>query len=146
MLETPVLKKLNELVDFENVVKNVIYNPGTVYMFLSATDKDVHILDELSTIREGAVILQPKLKIEPKYLFYAIKMAQDEFYAKYVGKAINLSLHDLDFFELLWHENYNAQREVVLNLQSLENTIKQETATIARLKNFKAGMLDKMFC
>lgn len=146
MLETPVLKKLNELVDFENVVKNVIYNPGTVYMFLSATDKDVHILDELSTIREGAVILQPKLKIEPKYLFYAIKMAQDEFYAKYVGKAINLSRHDLDFFELLWHENYNAQREVVLNLQSLENTIKQETATIARLKNFKAGMLQKMFC
>lgn len=146
MLETPVLKKLNELVDFENVVKNVIYNPGTVYMFLSATDKDVHILDELSTIRDGAVILQPKLKTEPKYLFYAIKMAQDEFYAKYVGKAINLSRHDLDFFELLWHENYNDQLEVVINLQSLEDAIQQETATITRLKNFKAGMLDKMFC
>lgn len=45
MLRTPVLKKLNEIVNFENVVKNTIYAPDTVYLFLSATDKEVHILD-----------------------------------------------------------------------------------------------------
>ena len=107
MLRTPVLKKLNEIVNFENVVKNTIYAPDTVYLFLSATDKEVHILNELSTIRD--------------------------------------SRYDLDFFELLWHENYNDQCEIVLQLKHLENEIENEIIAINHLKNFKAGMLDKMF-
>lgn len=145
MLRTPVLKKLNEIVNFENVVKNTIYAPDTVYLFLSATDKEVHILDELSTIRDGAVILQPKQKTNLKYLYYALENAKDEFFNKYVGKAINLSRYDLDFFELLWHENYNDQCEIVLQLKPLENEIENEIIAINHLKNFKAGMLDKMF-
>lgn len=144
-MDKACLKKLINVVDVEQSKKDNIYSKDTVFIYLSATDYKCHKLATDGTIREGSAILIPKFKTNQEYLFNAVNLVIYDFMAKYVGRAINLSINDLKYFELYWHDDFNIQCEIVDKLKVVDESIKQVEVEINKLKDFKTFCLDNMF-
>lgn len=121
-----------------------VYDQGTVYLRISATDGKILILDKMQELESKYCVFVPKVVVLPEYLKIAIERTFPEFLEKYVGTNINIQIDAFKWFELEFHFNKEIQRDIVEKLRNIEKSIEAEEEEISKIKEFKRVMLAKM--
>lgn len=92
-----------------------------------------------------AVIVPNASKVLPRYLFMSIQDSAEEFEARYVT-GINLQ-HDIlvQYFTVKVHEDFECIKAFEEQFGAIDRMLDAELSTIKKLKDVKAGFLEKMF-
>lgn len=122
-----------------------IYPAGTVYLQVSATDKNIRILKMEQKLESKYVRFDIKDEISTEYLYIAMQRTQEEFYERYVGSNINIQVEALGEWELQIHTDRETQEKMVNMIKKIDEQSENEKKEIQRLRNLKKGMLEKLF-
>ena len=138
--------KLRDVALVERARKGKIYPKDTPYMHLSASDGEIHRLEEQGELTDrSAALLLKNGETPPKYLYYAIDAQIEGFWHTYKHSTINLTPEMIERMEIVWHDNL-ADREAVCRwLDLLEAEIVETKKAIERVRSIKEYMLDGMF-
>ena len=123
-----------------------VYEEETIYIQVSATDKEIKILEKPQCLQSKYVCIEPKNKdIIQEYLYRCLQRTQEEFFEKYVGKNINIQVDALQSWELQINRDKDNQKYWIAIFRELDNCIETEKAAVDILKKYKSSMLSKLF-
>lgn len=134
---------INEICKVERAVTGKNYKPGTCFVKLSAVDESVGQLKDGGILDSRYAALEPKCDVNTDYLYAAVERAFPEFLARY-RTTINLQVDTLKHFELLWHEDEDAQAYVANAICVVNKEIRCIEEQIENEKKMKRWYLDKM--
>ena len=136
--------KINDIALIERA-KNKTYPKDTIYLALSATDREVHISDSSINLNSRYCVIVPKVEINVIYLYYAMKKYEDYFFNTYVGGKINASFNDIRYFPVDIDRDVSVQKQVVDDFLKVERQIQNIEKEINQYKEMKEWFLAKMF-
>lgn len=125
--------------------KDKTYPKDTIYLALSATDREVHISDSPINLNSRYCVIVPKVQINVIYLYYAMKKYEDYFFNTYVGDKINASFNDICYFPVDIDTDLSIQEKVVDDFLKVERQIQNIENEINQYKEMKKWFLAKMF-
>ena len=138
--------KLTDVADIVRCDGKTLYPKGTVYLYASATDKQVHFLEEQDEVLpDRCIVIIPKDKCHPIYLFQVLDYFAPAFMHRYVGNAINLPVERLKHFKLKWQSDYAEQERIGKRLQPMREAILEKKKTLEQLEKFKKCLFDVFF-
>lgn len=139
--------KLADVAKIERAKTGKVYPRGCSLIPLSAWQIESISFLEYPTEVSGryAVIIPNLTKVLPRYLFMCIQESAPEFEAKYVT-GINLQ-HDIlvQYFTVKVHEDFECIKAFEEQFGAIDRMLDAELSTIKKLKDVKAGFLEKMF-
>lgn len=134
-----------ELADFERVKKGKIYEAGTVYIQLSATDGKVKFLTESKELETKYGVFLPKTKnIGSRYLFYMLDFEMPSFLRKYQN-GMNINPDIFKYLQVTYYPEYRYQKELVMILDEIQFMYNQELNEKEQWEYFKKFHLNGMF-
>ena len=136
-------KQLGEIASIKRCRKRK-YPKDTLYIYVSATDRQIHITEDDIVLDSRSAVIIPKIEIIPKYLFYALKKYEDYFFSRYVGTNINVSIDSLSFYPIDFETDLVKQNEVVEKFEIIEKNICATLKQIEEAKRMKQWFLEKM--
>ena len=136
-------KQLGEIARIKRCRKRK-YPKDTLYIYVSATDRQIHITEDDIVLDSRSAVIIPKIEIIPKYLFYALKKYEDYFFSRYVGTNINVSIDSLSFYPIDFETDLVKQNEVVEKFEIIEKNICATLIQIEEAKQMKQWFLEKM--
>lgn len=135
-------KKITEIAEVERAVKGKIYPAGCTLIALSATKPEPEYKPAGGEIDTRYAVIIPE-KIEPEYLFEAVKWALPEFLYKH-RTGINLQFSELKHLKVTVVSKEN-QLVWVSAIKKLNDQINETEQEIEVLKDMKKFYLDGMF-
>lgn len=135
-------KKITEIAEVERAVKGKIYPAGCTLIALSATKPEPEYKHAGGEIDTRYAVIIPE-KIEPEYLFEAVKWALPEFLYKH-RTGINLQFSELKHLKVTVVSKEN-QLVWVSAIKKLNDQINETEQEIEVLKDMKKFYLDGMF-
>jgi restriction endonuclease S subunit len=136
-------KQLGEIASIKRCRKRK-YPKDTLYIYVSATDRQIHITEDDIVLDSRSAVIIPEIEIMPKYLFYALKKYEDYFFSRYVGTNINVSIDSLSFYPIDFETDLVKQNEVVEKFEIIEKSICATLKQIEEAKRMKQWFLEKM--
>ena len=137
-------KKITEVAEVERAVKGKIYPAGCTLIALSATKPEPEYAPDSGEIDTRYAVIMPK-KIEPEYLFEAVKWEMPEFLHKH-RTGINLQFSELKHLKVavIGKEDQLAWMRAIKKLNDQINETQQEIETMKDMKKFYMnGMFPK---
>ena len=135
-------KKIAEVAEVERAIKGKIYQAGCTLIALSATKPEPEYAPDSGEIDTRYAVIMPK-RIEPEYLFEAVKWALPEFLYKH-RTGINLQFSELKHLKVTVVSRENQQIWVSA-IKKLNDQINETEQEIEVLKDMKKFYLDGMF-
>lgn len=137
---------LYDIASFERVKKGKIYEAGTVYIQLSATDGKVRFLTENKELETKYGVFIPKSKnLGTRYLYYMLVYEMEEFLSRYQN-GMNINPDIFKYLKITYYHEYKFQRELVSTLDSIDFWCNSESEKVQEYQFFKKYHLDGMFC
>lgn len=136
--------KIDDIAVIERA-KDKTYPESTIYIALSATDREVHISDSPINLNGRYCLIIPKVEINVIYLYYAMKKYEDYFFTTYVGEKINASFNDIRYYPVDIDYDLSIQEKVVNDFLKVERQIQNIEKEINQYMQMKKWFLAKMF-
>ena len=136
--------RLKDIAEVERARKGQIYPTGTVYVQVSATRGQLHILKEPGEIEGKYATIIPKIRVYPLYFLIALERAMPRFLARY-QTTINIQMENFEHFEIELHEDYETQMEIAEIMRQCDRVCENEEKIIEALKSSKKMALGTMF-
>ena len=134
---------LLDIANIERSKKNKTYKKDSILIQLSATKGQMVYLDDDSKVdSKYGVFEADKDKVEPRYLYYVLKMSMPDFLAKY-QTGLNIKPEIFDSFKIRVHRSLEVQKIIVKILDSFN--VELEEKEIEKYKKIKEYHLDNMF-
>ena len=134
-----------DLATFERVKKGKIYDSGTVYIQLSATDGKVKYLAENKELETKFGVFIPKNGyIGSRYLYYMLDFEMEEFLHKFQN-GININPDIFKYLQVTYYTEYKYQKELAMLLDGIQLRYDKELKEKEEWEYFKKYHLDKMF-
>lgn len=146
MEEHPRLKTENvtHLFDIERAKKGKEYPAGTVLIQLSASDGQVHYLDEAGQVSTQYATLVPKEPRWSRYLYECVKRAWPAHYA-HTNQGINYPYDPLLELNITVHASDKDRGRLVAMVEAFDKELEQERQIIEHWKNVKKHNLATLF-
>ena len=139
--------KLADVAIIERAKTGKVYPRGCSLIPLSAWQiESISFLEQPTEVSGRYAVIIPNLtKVLPRYLFMCIQESAPEFEAKYVT-GINLQ-HDIlvKYFTIRIHEDFECIKAFEEQFGAIDRMLDAELSTVKKLKDVKAGFLEKMF-
>lgn len=135
-------KKITEVAEVERAVRGKIYPAGCTLIALSATKSEPEYAPDSGEIDTRYAVIVPN-KIEPEYLFEAVKWELPEFLHKH-RTGINLQFSELKHLKVVVIGKED-QLAWVRAIKKLNDQINETGKEIEVLKDMKKFYLDGMF-
>lgn len=140
--------KLPEIAEVERCRSGIIYPEGTVYIQVSACAKNSaekwHITETVGELPGKYAALRPLCPVLPLYLKEALEYTAEEFFCRYIGSSINISMELFKFYELPFHRDIADQQKVLDVLRPIKEDIKAVEKEIEDVKKFREYFLGGM--
>jgi type I restriction enzyme M protein len=134
---------LLDIATIERSKKNKIYKKGSILIQLSATKGQMVYLDDDTKVdSKYGVFEADRNKIEPRYLYYVLKMSMPDFLTRY-QTGLNIKPEIFDSFKIKVHSSLEVQKIIVKILDSFN--VELEEKEIEKYKKIKEYHLDNMF-
>lgn len=133
---------LSDVAAIKRAEPGKIYPAETIFLRLSATDAEFHMMKEPGQLGSGFVVIEPK-DMDPVYLFEVIDLFAPEFFAKY-QTTINLQCDLLKYFTLDIHTEEVTRKRIADRLRAFNRCIDIDDKIMATLKDLKAILQDNM--
>lgn len=134
---------LLDIATIERSKKNKTYKKGSILIQLSATKGQMIYLDDDTKVdSKYGVFEADKDKVEPRYLYYVLKMSMPDFLTRY-QTGLNIKPEIFDSFKVKVHRNLEVQKIIVKILDSFN--VELEEKEIEKYKKIKEYHLDNMF-
>ena len=134
---------LLDIATIERSKKNKTYKKGSILIQLSATKGQMIYLDDDTKVdSKYGVFEADKDKVEPRYLYYVLKMSMPDFLTKY-QTGLNIKPEIFDSFKVKVHRSLEVQKIIVKILDSFN--VDLEEKEIEKYKKIKEYHLDNMF-
>ena len=134
---------LLDIAAIERSKKNKVYKKGSILIQLSATKGQMIYLDDDTKVdSKYGVFETDKDKVEPRYLYYVLKMSMPDFLTRY-QTGLNIKPEIFDSFKVKVHRNLEVQKIIVKILDSFN--VDLEEKEIEKYKKIKEYHLDNMF-
>lgn len=138
-------KPIFDLATFERVKKGKIYETGTIYIQLSATDGKVRYLAENKELETKYGVFIPKNEyIGSRYLYYMLDFEITAFLAKYQN-GMNINPDIFKYLQVTYYPEYKYQKELAMTLDGIELRYADEKDKKEKWEAFKKYHLDGMF-
>lgn len=138
-------KPIFDLATFERVKKGKIYETGTIYIQLSATDGKVRYLAENKELETKYGVFIPKNEyIGSRYLYYTLDFEMTAFLAKYQN-GMNINPDIFKYLQVTYYPEYKYQKELAMTLDGIELRYADEKDNKEKWEAFKKYHLDGMF-
>lgn len=138
-------KPLLDIVTFERVKKGKVYEAGTVYIQLSATDGKVRYLCENSELETKYGVFQPKDKsMGTRYLFYILEYEMEAFLARYQS-GMNINPDIFKFMQVTYYPEVKYQQEIAMTLDGIQARYDEVYQEKESWQCFKKYHLEGMF-
>lgn len=138
-------KPLLDIVTFERVKKGKVYEAGTVYIQLSATDGKVRYLCENSELETKYGVFQPKDKsMGTRYLFYILEYEMEAFLARYQS-GMNINPEIFKFMQVTYYPEVKYQQEIAMTLDGIQARYDEVYQEKESWQCFKKYHLEGMF-
>lgn len=138
------LVPVSDVCDIERGRAGKVYQSGTCYVALSATNDTVNQLKEPSEVDGRYAVLVPKDEGDGDYL----KVVLDRAFPRWLmahRTGINLKYEELASLMVEWHEDADMRQEVMTMARKFNVLIDMEQKTIGELKDTKQYLLLRMF-
>lgn len=134
-----------DLADFERVKKSKVYEAGTVYIQLSATDGKVRYLRESKELETKYGVFIPKSKyLGTRYLFYMLEFEMPEFLTRYqCGMNINPDI--FKYLQVTYYPETKYQKQLAMALDGIQLQYDEELKKKEEWEYFKKYHLENMF-
>lgn len=133
------------LATFERVKKGKIYEAGTVYIQLSATDGKVRYLTENKQLETKYGIFIPKSEhIGSRYLYYMLDFEMEAFLARYQN-GMNINPDIFKYLQVTYYPEFKFQKELTMTLDGIQLRFDKELKQKGEWEYFKTYHLDGMF-
>ena len=134
-----------DLATFERVKKGKIYEAGTVYIQLSATDGKVRYLAENKELETKYGVFIPKSEyIGSRYLYYVLDFEMKAFLAKYQN-GMNINPDIFKYLQVTYYPEYKYQKELAMTLDGIQLRCDNEKQEKEEWQYFAKYHLDGMF-
>ena len=134
---------LLDIATIERSKKNKTYKKGSILIQLSATKGQmIYLDDDIKVDSKYGVFEADRNKIEPRYLYYVLKMSMPDFLTKY-QTGLNIKPDIFDSFKIKVHSSLEVQKIIVKILDSFN--VDLEEKEIEKYKKVKEYHLDNMF-
>lgn len=134
---------LLDIATIERSKKNKTYKKGSILIQLSATKGQMIYLDDDTKVdSKYGVFETDKDKVEPRYLYYVLKMSMPDFLTRY-QTGLNIKPEIFDSFKIKVHRSLEVQKIIVKILDSFN--VELEEKEIEKYKKIKEYHLDNMF-
>ena len=134
-----------ELANFERVKKGQVYDAGTVYIQLSATDGKVRFLCEKKELETKYGIFAPKKpNLGTRFLYHALSQEMEEFLSKYQN-GMNINPNIFKYLKITYYPETKYQREIAMLLDEIQAIYDKEQNQQNAWKDFKKLCLNGMF-
>lgn len=134
-----------DLAIFERVKKGKIYEAGTVYIQLSATDGKVRYLAENKELETKYGVFIPKSEyIGSRYLYYVLDFEMKAFLAKYQN-GMNINPDIFKYLQVTYYPEYKYQKELAMTLDGIQLRCDNEKQEKEEWQYFKKYHIDGMF-
>lgn len=138
-------RNIFELADFERVKKGKVYEAGTVYIQLSATDGKVRYLAENKELETKYGVFVPKdKKVGSRYLFYMLEYEMPSFLHKYQS-GMNINPDIFKYLQVTYYPEYKYQKEFAMILDSIQLMYENELDEKEEWEYFKKFHLNGVF-
>lgn len=135
-----------DLATFERVKKGKIYEAGTVYIQLSATDGKVRYLAENKKLETKYGVFIPKSEyIGSRYLYYILDFEMEAFLARYQN-GMNINPDIFKYLQVTYYPEFRYQKELAMTLDGIQLRYDEELKEKEEWEYFKKFHLDGMFC
>lgn len=125
--------------------KGKVYEAGTVYIQLSATDGKVRYLAENKELETKYGVFIPKdKKMGSRYLFYMLEYEMPSFLHRYQS-GININPDIFKYLQVTYYPEYKYQKEFAMILDSVQLMYENETNEKEEWEYFKKFHLNSMF-
>lgn len=133
--------KLPEIAEVERCRNGIIYPEGTVYIQVSACAKNSaekwHITETAGELPGKFAALRPICPVLPLYLKEALEYTAEEFFCRYIGSSINISMELFKFYSLPFHRELSDQQNVLDVLRPIKDDIRAVEKEIEGVEKFK---------
>ena len=134
---------LLDIATIERSKKNKTYKKGSILIQLSATKGQMIYLDDDTKVdSKYGVFEADKDKVEPRYLYYVLKMSMPDFLTRY-QTGLNIKPEIFDSFKVKVHSSLEVQKIIAKILDSFN--VDLEEKEIEKYKKIKEYHLDNMF-
>lgn len=134
-----------ELANFERVKKGQVYDAGTVYIQLSATDGKVRFLCEKKGLETKYGVFVPKKpNLGTRFLYYALSQEMEEFLSKYQN-GMNINPDIFKHLKITYYPDSKYQREIAMLLDESQAFQNKESNRQNAWKDFESFYLNGMF-
>lgn len=134
-----------DLATFERVKKGKIYEAGTVYIQLSATDGKVRYLTENKELETKYGVFIPKSEyIGSRYLYYMLDFEMEAFLARYQN-GMNINPDIFKYLQVTYYPEFKFQKELAMTLDGIQLRFDKELKQKEEWEYFKTYHLDGMF-
>lgn len=134
---------LLDIATIERSKKSKTYKKGSILIQLSATKGQMIYLDDDTKVdSKYGVFEADKDKVEPRYLYYVLKMSMPDFLTRY-QTGLNIKPEIFDSFKVKVHSSLEVQKIIVKILDSFN--VDLEEKEIEKYKKIKEYHLDNMF-
>lgn len=134
---------LLDIATIERSKKNKTYKKGSILIQLSATKGQMIYLDDDTKVDSKYGVFEVnKDKVEPRYLYYVLKMSMPDFLTRY-QTGLNIKPEIFDSFKVKVHRSLEVQKIIVKILDSFN--VELEEKEIEKYKKIKEYHLDNMF-
>lgn len=134
---------LLDIATIERSKKNKTYKKGSILIQLSATKGQMIYLDDDTKVDSKYGVFEvAKDKVEPRYLYYVLKMSMPDFLTRY-QTGLNIKPEIFDSFKVKVHRSLEVQKIIVKILDSFN--VDLEEKEIEKYKKIKEYHLDNMF-
>lgn len=126
---------LLDIATIERSKKNKTYKKGSILIQLSATKGQMIYLDDDTKVdSKYGVFETDKDKVEPRYLYYVLKMSMPDFLTRY-QTGLNVKPEIFDSFKIKVHSSLEVQKIIVKILDSFN--VELEEKEIEKYKKIK---------
>ena len=138
------IDKFSHVASLEEIKKNdYTYKKGSILIQLSATKGQMIYLDDDTKVDSKYGVFEVnKDKVEPRYLYYVLKMSMPDFLTRY-QTGLNIKPEIFDSFKVKVHRSLEVQKIIVKILDSFN--VELEEKEIEKYKKIKEYHLDNMF-
>lgn len=134
---------LLDIATIERSKKDKTYKKGSILIQLSATKGQMIYLDDDTKVDSKYGVFEvAKDKVEPRYLYYVLKMSMPDFLTRY-QTGLNIKPEIFDSFKVKVHRSLEVQKIIVKILDSFN--VDLEEKEIEKYKKIKEYHLDNMF-
>lgn len=134
---------LLDIATIERSKKNKTYKKDSILIQLSATKGQMIYLDDDTKVDSKYGVFEVnKDKVEPRYLYYVLKMSMPDFLTRY-QTGLNIKPKIFDSFKVKVHRSLEVQKIIVKILDSFN--VELEEKEVEKYKKIKEYHLDNMF-